>query len=88
MGFETIMDSQNKIQREIKFRFWIKESKQMYPIDSVRDWSGFGDSYDNEVEEGSVVLMQYTGKKDNNGKEIYSWDRDWETFVCFLLSRI
>jgi len=57
--------------REIKFRAWLKTNKIMTEIDKI-------DFINNEVAfgfyEGSidaVELMQYTGLKDKNGKEIY-----------------
>jgi uncharacterized phage protein (TIGR01671 family) len=65
--------------REIKFRAWDKEKKQMTP--SFNLWSltedenfnlcldGYGILYPNRV-----ILMQYTGLHDKNGKEIYEGD--------------
>ena len=60
--------------REIKFRAWLKTNKIMTEIDKI-------DFINNEVAfgfyEGSidaVELMQFTGLKDKNGKEIYEGD--------------
>jgi uncharacterized phage protein (TIGR01671 family) len=60
--------------REIKFRAWEKNLKEIIPIDSINfehkivnmtsAWRFF-----NEVE-----LMQFTGFKDENGKEIFEGD--------------
>lgn len=62
-----------EIMREIRFRAWNKYSKTMYyTLDvgvegnmDLLDFSGIGDSYE---------LMQYTGLKDKNGKEIWEGD--------------
>ena len=54
--------------REIKFRAYHKTGKEMIykrPLNKVGQDSQFGDD---------VILMQYTGLKDKNGKEIYEGD--------------
>jgi len=64
--------------REIKFRAWDKKNKAMfYPQELIqldRVYVGyFDDSGCPKVNE-DIILMQYTGLKDKNGKEIYEKD--------------
>jgi len=70
--------------REIKFRVWVPSEKKMYKCSGIEIYSD-GSLYtvkvnDNGslktifVEECPVVVMQYTGLKDRNGKEIYEGD--------------
>ena len=53
--------------REIKFRAWDKKDKEMFCFD-IYD----GCPYHHEKDRR--VVMQYTGLKDKNGKEIYEGD--------------
>ncbi len=69
--------------REIKFRVWDKEMKIMWEENNpfyigtdgtMPEYDGFKtlDTSINQID--NYVLMQYTGIKDKNGKEIYDGD--------------
>jgi len=68
------------MKREIKFRVWDKNERQMYPlVDFNQTWISVPvmDEDGGHLEQrkkDDVELMQYTGLKDKSGKEIYEGD--------------
>lgn len=60
--------------RDIKFRVWDSERKKILPIQRHSFKTGKSMPYGWNMEYVFDDLMQYTGLKDKNGKEIYEGD--------------
>lgn len=63
--------------REIKFKAWNSNKKEMFY--SPSEINHLGSWFDAHLpgaiaEKDNIVIMQYTGLKDKNGKEIYEGD--------------
>ena len=62
------------MSRDIKFRVWSEKNKKMLEIQKHSFKTGKSMPYGYNIAYDFGELMQYTGLKDENGKEIYEGD--------------
>src|SRR3989339_317283 len=60
--------------REIKFRAWDEDIKQMLPNVQAAYDTGYAESFGEVLRTKTQHVMQFTGLKDRNGRDIYEGD--------------
>lgn len=87
------------MNREIKFRAWVKYLEMMVEVEHLhRNGDILPRNFADVFKAEGVALMQFTGLKDKNGKEIYEKDFvdyegvlfkvEWKTASFVLVSQM
>ena len=84
------------MNREIKFRVWDVENKEMLEVQELDFEPTFyggriairPDQYSDYFDTEDMILMQYTGLHDKNGKEIYGEDIVRIDYLSYIVTGV